>query len=80
MVICGIYLFHDNVSSHKARSVTSFLKEQGGYVLEHPPYNPNLAFCDVFFSSLVSRTILLAENIPPPKMLGATMFKLHRKL
>ena len=27
--ICGIYLLHDNALIHKARSMTSFSKEQG---------------------------------------------------
>ena len=44
-----------------------FWKEQGVYVLEHSPYSPDLVPCD-FFSSLVSRKILLAEIYPRQKL------------
>ena len=43
--ICGILLSHDSALSHKARSMTSFLKEQGDYFLEHPIYFPDIAPC-----------------------------------
>ena len=34
--ICGIYL-------SQGGNVTSFLKEQGDYFLEHPTYSPDIA-------------------------------------
>ena len=48
--------------------MTSFLKEQRDYFIEHPPYSPDRAPL-TFFSSLVSRKILLVKNIPPAKSL-----------
>ena len=44
--VCVINLSHDNASSHKGGDVTLFLKEQGDYFLEHPPYSPDIAPCD----------------------------------
>ena len=45
--------------------MTSFLKEQGDYFLEQPPYSPDIAPFDFFLSPV--KKILLAENIPPAK-------------
>ena len=61
--ICGIYLLHDNALN----LVTPFLKEKAIYVLEQSPYSPDLAPCN-FFSSLISRKILLTEIYLPPKV------------
>ena len=49
MGICGIYLSHNNALSRKARNMTSFLKEQCVFFLEHPPFSPYIA--PVTFSS-----------------------------
>ena len=45
---------HDNALSNQAGSMTSFLKEQGDYFLEHPPYPPDIAPVTFF---------MLVENI-----------------
>ena len=64
--ICGIYLLHDNALSHKAGSMTPFLKEQPDYFKEHSPYSPDGAPV-TFFSSLVSRKVLMVKIYLPPK-------------
>ena len=43
-----LFLSHDNALSHKAGSMTSFLKEQGDYFLEHLPFSPDITPCDFF--------------------------------
>ena len=47
----GVYLLHDNVSSHKIEVVKSFLASEKVRVLNHlnqPPYSPDLSPCDFF--------------------------------
>ena len=63
------YLFYNMTMPQVTRLEVwrRFWKEQGVYVLEHSPYSPDLVPCD-FFSSLVSRKILLAEIYLPPKV------------
>ena len=49
----GVYLLHDNASSHKFEVVKSFLASEKVKVLSHPPYSPDLSHCDFFlFPSL----------------------------
>ena len=64
--IRGMHLLHDNASSHKTGSVTSFLNEQGACVPEHPLYSPDLDPL-TFSCSLVSSKSLLVESIHPAK-------------
>ena len=42
----GVYLLHDNASSHKCKVVKSFLASEKEKVLNHPPYSPDLGPCD----------------------------------
>ena len=77
--IRGIYLLHDNASSHKAGSVTSFLKEQGVYVLEHPPYSPDLAPCDFFLFPRLKKK-LAGRKYTSRQKLGAAIFNLLRDI
>ena len=44
----GIKLLHDNAPAHKSVAVQEYLKESGVYVLDHPPYSPDLSPCDVW--------------------------------
>ena len=44
----GVYLLHDNASSHKCEVVKSFLASEKVKVLNHPPYSPDLSPCDFF--------------------------------
>ena len=44
----GVYLLHDNASSHKCEIVKSFLASEKVEVLNHPPYSPDLSPCDFF--------------------------------
>ena len=44
----GVYLLHDNASSHKCEVVKSFLASEKVKVLKHPPYSPDLSPCDSF--------------------------------
>ena len=39
----GIKLLHDNAPAHKSATVQEYLKESGLYVLDHPPYSPDLS-------------------------------------
>ena len=42
----GVYLLHDNASSHKCEVVKSFLASEKVKVLNHLPYSPDLCdFC-----------------------------------
>jgi len=41
-------LHHDNAPAHNALSVKMFLTKHKITMLEHPPYSPDLAPCDVF--------------------------------
>ena len=77
MGICGIYLSDDNALSHKARSMTSFLKEQGDYFLEHPPYFPDIAACDCFLFPRLKKNLAGRNNTSCQK-LGAAILNLTR--
>ena len=39
----GIRGIHDNAPTHKSATVQEYLKESGLYVLDHPPYSPDLS-------------------------------------
>ena len=43
-------LHQDNAPAHNALSVKTFLTKHKITVLEHPPYSPDLAPCDIFIS------------------------------
>jgi hypothetical protein len=43
-------LHHDNAPAHSALSVKTFLAKHKISILEHPPYSPDLAPCDIFIS------------------------------
>ena len=77
--ILGINVLHDNAASHKAGSVTSFLKEQGVYVLEHPPYSPDLAPCDFFLFSRLKKN-LAGRKYASRQKFGAAVFNLLRDI
>ena len=42
----GIKLLHDNALANKSAMVLEYLKESGPYVLDNPPYSPDLSPCD----------------------------------
>ena len=42
------YLLHDNAPPHKTVAVREFLAKKQGYVIQHPPYSPDLSSCDYF--------------------------------
>ena len=48
-------LHHDNAPAHNALSIRQFLAEKNIAVLEQPPYSPDLALCDFFFSPLAAQ-------------------------
>ena len=66
MGICGIYLLHDNALSHRAGCMTSFLKEQGDYFMEHPPYSPDKGPFDFFLLPHLKKN-LAGKNTPLAK-------------
>ena len=39
----SIKLLHDNAPAHKSTTVQEYQKESGLYVLDHPPYSPDLS-------------------------------------
>jgi len=41
-------LHHDNAPAHNALSVKRYLAKINNPVMEHPPYSPDLAPCDIF--------------------------------
>ena len=41
-------LHHDNAPAHTALSICQFLAKRNIATLEHPPYSPDLALCDLF--------------------------------
>ena len=41
-------LHHDNAPAHNALSVKRYLARNNIPVMEHPPYSPDLAPCDIF--------------------------------
>ena len=41
-------LQHDNAPAHNALSVKRYLAKNYIPVMEHPPYSPDLAPCDIF--------------------------------
>ena len=50
-------LHQDNTSAHNAPSVKRYLTKDNIAVLEHPPYTPDLASCDVFLFSKVKSAL-----------------------
>ena len=44
----GVYLLHDNASSHMYEVVKSCLASEKVKNLNHPPYSPDLGPCDFF--------------------------------
>ena len=65
--------------SHKAGSVTFNQNDQGVYVLEHPPYSPDLAPC-VFFLFPYLKKKLAGRKYTSSQKLGATLFNLLRDI
>ena len=74
-----MYLLHDNAASHKAGSVTLFLKKSGVYVLEHPPYSPDLApLCFFLFPQIKKK--LTGRNYTSCQKLGVAIFNLFKDI
>ena len=46
----GILFYHDNTPAHSSRIVRDVLREFQWKLLPHPPYNPDLAPSDCFYS------------------------------
>lgn len=51
----GVYLLHDNASSHSSRVSQSAITDLGFVQLTHPPYSPDLAPSDYFLFSKLKR-------------------------
>ena len=75
--ICGIYLSHEKVLSHKAGSMTSFLNEQGDYFLEHITLFSLYSLLWLFFSFRFKKNLAGRKYISRQK-LGAATFDLFR--
>ena len=63
-----VMLHHDNAVPHTSKVVTKYLFQEKVIVLPHPPYSPDLAPCD-FFYSLNSRKSLKIRSIRNLKIL-----------
>ena len=50
-------LHHDNASAHNALGIWEFPVKNNIAVLEQPPYSPDLAPCDFFFSPKLKEVI-----------------------
>ena len=50
-------LLHDNVAPPKANDTTPFLQERGIQVLNHPPYSPDLAPCDIWLFPILKERL-----------------------
>ena len=48
-------LHHDSAPAHNALNIRQLLAEKNMAVLEQPPYSPDLALCDFFFSPLAAQ-------------------------
>jgi hypothetical protein len=46
--LAGCHLIHNNASSHKSKSVKSFLASEKVHVVDHQPYSQDLSPCDLF--------------------------------
>lgn len=44
----GLFLLHDNASSHTAKIVKAALDRSAFWKIDHPPYSPDLAPCDYY--------------------------------
>jgi len=58
------FLHHDNVPSHTSFAVREFLAQHNITMLPHPPYSPDLALCDYFYSPSskpTSKDIILGQ-------------------
>jgi len=42
---------HDNAKPHVHKNVVAFLEAEEFIIMEHPPYSPDLAPCDFWFSN-----------------------------
>lgn len=54
---------HDNARLHVAKSVNSYLEQQGLAVIRHPPYSPDLALCDFWLFDLIKRNLSDATDV-----------------
>ena len=58
------FLQHDNTPSHTSFAVREFLAQHNITILPHPPYSPDLAPCDFFYSPSskpTSKVIILGQ-------------------
>ncbi|XP_060603854.1 histone-lysine N-methyltransferase SETMAR-like [Ruditapes philippinarum] len=53
----GLYLIHDNASSHKCDIVQRFIEEEKIVQVKHPPYSPDLSPCDFFLFPEVKKRL-----------------------
>ena len=68
----GLYLLHDNASSHKFEVVKSFFASEKVKVLNHLPYSPDLSPCDFFLFPRLKK--MLSGNKYTSKVLLAAQF------
>jgi len=50
-------LLQDNASSHYHKDVFDYLKNEGLYLLPHPPYSPDLSPCDYWLNDYIKRNL-----------------------
>ena len=58
----GVKLLHDNARAHIGNDVLNYLKQEGVYVIPHPPYSPDLAPCDYWLNDYIKRNLTDQTN------------------
>ena len=71
----GVHLLHDNASSHKWEVVMSFLaSEKVKFLLNHPPYSPDLSPCDFFLFPRLKK-MLSGNKYTSRSSLGSAIYQ-----
>ena len=53
----GIKLLHDNAKPHIHFNVRKFIESNGVIEIDHPPYSPDLAFCDYWLFDYIKQRL-----------------------
>ena len=70
----GVYLLHDNASSHKCEVVKSFLASEKVKVLNHPLYSLDLSPCDFFLFPRLKK-MLSGNKYTSRSSLGSAIYQ-----
>ena len=70
----GVYLLHDNASSHKCEVVKSYLVSEKVKVLNHPTYSPDLSPCYFFIFPRLKK-MLSGNKYTPRSSLDSAIYQ-----